>query len=53
MRLHQHLTAFAGVAEGVVAVYRLPVEAFSGGEALVEAALRLPGENWKAGVTSS
>ncbi len=53
MRLHQHLTAFAGVAEGVVAVYRLPVEAFSGGEALVEAALRLPGENWEAGVTSS
>ena len=53
MRLQQHLTAFAGVAEGVVAVYRLPVEDFSSGEALVGAALRLPGEAWaEAGVTS-
>ncbi len=54
MRLQQHLTAFAGVADGVVAVYRLPVEEFSSGEALVGAALRLPGEAWaEAEVTSS
>ncbi len=52
MRLQQHLTAFAAVANGVVAVYRLPVETFSNGEALTQAALRLPGKTWELGVTS-
>ncbi len=42
MRLRQHLAAFAGVANGVVAVYRLAGAAFPKGEALVQAALRLP-----------
>ena len=48
MRLQPHLAAFAAVADGVVAVYRLDGSAFVNGEALVQAALRLPEEAWRA-----